>query len=338
MKQYNVAIVGATGAVGEQMRLILESRGFPVGALRLLASPKSEGKRLTWRRTGVSVTALAEDSFADVDIALFSAGSAISRRYAPIARDAGAVVIDNSSAWRMEEGVPLVVPEVNRQALAGHSGIIANPNCSTIQMVVVLKPLHDRWGLKRVIVSTYQAVSGTGRLAVEELLAQARAYLAGEPINAEIYPHQIAFNLLPHIDVFGADGYSNEERKMVNETRKIMDLPDLAMTATTVRVPIVVSHSESVNAEFVGSPDIDAARKILAAAPGVEVVDDPENAIYPMPITAAGKDSCYVGRLRLDGSAVNGLNLWVVADNLRKGAALNAVQIAECLISDGYLK
>ena len=338
MKQYNVAVVGATGAVGEQMRRILESRDFPVGVLRLLASVKSEGQRLTWRRTGVLVEALTENSFSDIDIALFSAGSEISRTYAPIARDAGAVVIDNSSAWRMDEDVPLVVPEVNRGALAAHKGIIANPNCSTIQMVVALKPLHDKWGLKRVVVSTYQAVSGTGRQAVEELLAQARAYLAGEPIQPEVYPHQIAFNLLPHIDVFGADGYSNEERKMINETRKIMELPGLAVTATTVRVPVVTGHAESINVEFAGSPDIGAVRRILAAAPGVEVVDDPENAEYPTPIFAAGKDSCFVGRLRLDESVANGLNFWVVADNLRKGAALNAVQIAECLISDGNLR
>jgi len=338
LKQYNVAVVGATGAVGEQMRRILESRDFPVGVLRLLASVKSEGQRLTWRRTGVLVEALTENSFSDIDIALFSAGSEISRTYAPIARDAGAVVIDNSSAWRMDEDVPLVVPEVNRGALAAHSGIIANPNCSTIQMVVALKPLHDKWGLKRVVVSTYQAVSGTGRQAVEELLAQARAYLAGEPIQPEVYPHQIAFNLLPHIDVFGADGYSNEERKMINETRKIMELPGLAVTATTVRVPVVTGHAESINVEFASSPDIGAVRQILAAAPGVEVVDDPENAEYPTPIFAAGKDSCFVGRLRLDESVANGLNFWVVADNLRKGAALNAVQIAECLISDGNLR
>lgn len=338
MKKYNVAIVGATGVVGEQMRLILESRDFPVQSLKLLASSKSKGKRLTWHRSGILTEVLEEDSFSEVDIALFSAGSEVSRRFAPIAKDAGAVVIDNSNAWRMDAEVPLVVPEVNREALAGHDGIIANPNCSTIQMVVALKPLHDKWKLKRVIVSTYQAVSGTGRKAVEELLVQTRAYLAGETVNTEVYPHRIAFNVLPHIDVFCPDGYTKEEQKMINETRKILGLPDLSMTATTVRVPVLVGHSESVNAEFVDFPDVEEARKILAEAPGVEVVDDPESTVYPMPIVAAGKDSCFVGRLRQDLSIDNGLNLWVVADNLRKGAALNAVQIAECLVSDGCLK
>ena len=335
MKQYNVAIVGATGAVGEQMRRILESREFPVQNLKLLASSRSEGKRLTWKRTGILVETLAPGSFAGVDIALFSAGSDISREYAPIARDAGAVVIDNSSAWRMESDVPLIVPEVNRQALAGHRGIIANPNCSTIQMVVVLKPLHDRWGLKRVVVSTYQAVSGTGRKAVEELMSQSRAYLAGEAINPEVYPHQIAFNLIPQIESFGEDGYSKEETKMIDETRKIMGLPRLPVTATTVRTPVIIGHAETVNVEFVEPVDVEEARDVLAAADGVEVVDEPAAGVYPMPIHAVGKDSCFVGRLRLDNSVPSGLNLWVVADNLRKGAALNAVQIAECLVENG---
>jgi len=335
LKQYNVAIVGATGAVGEQMRRILESREFPVQNLKLLASSRSEGKRLTWKRTGILVETLAPGSFAGVDIALFSAGSDISREYAPIARDAGAVVIDNSSAWRMESDVPLIVPEVNRQALAGHRGIIANPNCSTIQMVVVLKPLHDRWGLKRVVVSTYQAVSGTGRKAVEELMSQSRAYLAGEAINPEVYPHQIAFNLIPQIESFGEDGYSKEETKMIDETRKIMGLPRLPVTATTVRTPVIIGHAETVNVEFVEPVDVEEARDVLAAADGVEVVDEPAAGVYPMPIHAVGKDSCFVGRLRLDNSVPSGLNLWVVADNLRKGAALNAVQIAECLVENG---
>ena len=338
MQLLNVAIVGATGVVGEQMRQILEDRDFKVSSLRLFASERSGGKRLTWKRTGIEVEVLSPEAFRGIDIALFSAGSDVSKIYAPIARDSGAVVIDNSNAWRMETDVPLVVPEVNSPALAGHRGIIANPNCSTIQMVVALKPLQDRWGLKRVVVSTYQAVSGTGQKAVEELLSQSRAYLSGKPIEAEVYPHQIAFNVLPHIDVFDEDGYSKEEKKMINETRKILDLPDLPITATTVRVPVVTGHAESINVEFVEQMEIDEVRKALGEAEGVTVVDDPMEAQYPMPIDATGTDSCYVGRLRRDDSAVSAINLWVVADNLRKGAALNAIQIAEHLIKNDLIK
>lgn len=335
MREYNVAIVGATGAVGEQMRKILESRDFPVSHLKLLASERSEGKRLTWKRVGTEVEVLGADSFQNIDIALFSAGSEISEEYAPIARDSGAVVIDNSNAWRMDPEVPLVVPEVNPAALMGHHGLIANPNCSTIQMVVALKPLHDRWNLKRVVVSTYQAVSGSGQKAVDELMAQSEAYLADKPLDIEFYPHQIAFNLIPHIDVFDDDGNSKEEMKMVHETRKILDLDDLPITATTVRVPIVVGHSESINVELSEPVDVEEARKILSESSGITVIDNPREAEYPMPLNAAGTDDCYVGRIRRDDSLASGLNLWVVADNLRKGAALNAVQIAEVLVRAG---
>ncbi|MDI6822705.1 MAG: aspartate-semialdehyde dehydrogenase [Actinomycetota bacterium] len=332
MKEYNVAIVGATGAVGEEMRNILEERNFPVANLRLLASERSIGRRLTFRRVGVAVEQLFPDSFEGVDIALFSAGASISEEFAPLAVKAGAIVIDNSSAFRMKEDVPLVVPEVNPEALKGHKGIIANPNCSTIQMVVVLKPLHDRAKIRRIVVSTYQAVSGTGRKAVQELLDQAKAYLAGEEIISGVYPHQIVFNLLPHIDVFLENGYTKEETKMVDETRKIFGEPEMKITATCVRVPVFITHSEAVNIETERKISASEARRILENAPGVVVIDDPENLAYPMPIFAAGKDACYVGRIREDESVRCGLNLWIVSDNLRKGAALNAVQIAELLI------
>jgi len=332
VKEYNVAIVGATGAVGEEMRNILEERDFPVANLRLLASERSVGRRLTFRRTGVAVEQLSPDSFEGVDIALFSAGASISEEFAPLAVKAGAIVIDNSSAFRMKEDVPLVVPEVNPEALKDHKGIIANPNCSTIQMVVVLKPIHDRARIRRIVVSTYQAVSGTGKKAVQELLDQAKAYLAGEEIISGVYPHQIVFNLLPHIDVFLENGYTKEEMKMVDETRKIFGEPEMKITATCVRVPVFVTHSEAVNIETERKISASEAHRILENAPGVVVIDDPENLAYPMPIFAAGKDACYVGRIREDESVRCGLNLWIVSDNLRKGAALNAVQIAELLI------
>jgi aspartate-semialdehyde dehydrogenase len=330
-QELNVAIVGATGAVGETMRLILEERSFPVKKLRLLASHRSEGKRLPFRGEELSVEVLKEGSFEGIDLALFSAGATISREFAPLAVKAGAVVVDNSSAFRMEKDVPLVVPEVNPEEIARHRGIIANPNCSTIQMVVVLKPLHDLWSLKRVIVSTYQSVSGTGRRAMAELEEQTRAVLEGREPVAEIYPHPIAFNCLPHIDLFLENGYSREEMKMVQETQKIMNLPDLPVTATTVRVPVMVSHSESVYAEFGGEVSEEEAREALAKAPGVKLVDNPGRNLYPLATEVAGKDDCFVGRIRRDLFNPQALNLWVVADNLRKGAALNAVQIAERL-------
>jgi aspartate-semialdehyde dehydrogenase len=329
-REYDVAVVGATGAVGEAMRTILEQRDFPVRSLRLLASERSRGKRLAFRGEEIAVEVLGESSFKGVELALFSAGASVSRDFAPRAVEAGALVVDNSSAFRMDPEVPLVVPEVNPQDIALNRGIIANPNCSTIQMVVPLKPLHDRWGLRRVIVSTYQSVSGTGRRAMQELEDQLRAWVEGRQGPVEVYPHPIAFNCLPHIDVFQEEGYTREEWKMVRETRKIMGLPDLPVTATTVRVPVRVGHSESVYAEFSSRVDAEEAREILRKSPGVEVEDDPESNLYPLAVRAEGRDPCFVGRIRVDLSEPRALNFWVVADNLRKGAALNAVQIAEC--------
>jgi len=338
VKEYNVAIVGATGVVGKEMRKVLEQRDFPVNKLKLLASAKSAGRRLTFKRAGVTVEGLTKDSFRGVDIALFSAGASVSKEFAPHAVKAGAIVIDNSSAFRMDENVPLVVPEVNPNDVNSHSGIIANPNCSTIQMVVVLKPLYDKSRIKRIVVSTYQAVSGTGKEAIEELLSQSGRVLSGErKVEANVYPHQIAFNLLPQIDVFLENGYTKEEMKMVDETRKIMGDLEIGISATCVRVPILVSHSEAVNIETEEKITSSEARKILGNAPGVKVIDDPEKCIYPMPVFAAGTDACYVGRIREDKSVENGLNLWVVSDNLRKGAALNAVQIAELLLERNLL-
>ena len=336
-RNYSVAIAGATGAVGSEMIKILQERAFPVDSIRMLASKRSVGKRLSFQGEDVAVEELTKDSFTGVDIALFSAGGGRSLEFAPAAAKAGAVVIDNSSAFRMEDDIPLVVPEVNPHAVADYTnrGIIANPNCSTIQMVVALKPLHDEVKIKRIVVSTYQAVSGTGAQAVTELEEQTRALIEGKPAVSDVYPHQIAFNCLPHIDVFTDDGYSKEELKMVNETRKILEDPDISVTATTVRVPVYYGHSESVNVEFYGEFSPDRARKILSQAPGVVVIDDPAKNLYPLAIDAAGKDD-NVGRIRKDFSIENGLNLWIVSDNLRKGAALNAVQIAELLV-DKYL-
>lgn len=332
MKEYNVAIVGATGAVGEEMRRVLEQRDFPVASLKLLASERSAGRRLPFKRVGIEVEELNERSFKNVEIALFSAGGSISKQFAPLAVQAGAVVIDNSSAFRMEKDVPLIVPEVNPEDVRWHKGIIANPNCSTIQMVVVLKPLHDRSRIKRIVVSTYQSVSGTGKKAMEELIAQSKAVLAHEQPRAEIYPYQIAFNLVPQIDIFLENAYTKEEMKMIDETRKIMHDEQVGITATCIRVPVLISHAESVNIETEEKITPEEARAVLSKAPGVEVIDDPENTLYPLPVQAAGKDACYVGRVREDESIDNGLNLWIVSDNLRKGAALNAVQIAELLI------
>ncbi len=329
---YRVAVVGATGMVGMAMREILEERRFPVDDLKLLASERSRGRRLPFRGEDVEVQVLEEDSFRGVDLALFSAGAEISRRFAPLAVRAGALVVDNSSAFRMDPEVPLVVPEVNPQDAFSHRGLIANPNCSTIQMVVALKPLHERSPLRRVVVTTFQSVSGTGKDAVEELREQSASVLEGREPVARVYPHPIAFNCLPHIDVFLPNGYTKEEMKMVEETRKIMGIPDLPVCATTVRVPVFIGHSESVNAEFEEAIDPEEARRILSVAPGVEVVDDPGSDLYPLPVDAAGKDACFVGRIRADISCPRALNLWIVADNLRKGAALNAVQIAELVL------
>lgn len=334
--KYNVAVVGATGAVGEQMREILEERQFPVGELRLLASERSAGQFLPFQGHQVRVDVLDEDSFEDIDIGLFSAGGSVSAKFAPLAVAAGAVVVDNTSFFRMEPDIPLIVPEVNSKEIANYKsrGIIANPNCSTIQMVVALKPIHDAVRIKRVVVSTYQSVSGAGRKAMEELSQQVAALFNGREIKKEKFPHQIAFNCIPHIDVFMDSGYTKEEWKMIQETRKILGEPNLPMTATTVRVPVFLSHSESVNVETLVKLSASEAKQILREAPGIVVADDPQDNVYPMPVEAAGKDATYVGRIREDDSVPNGLNLWVVSDNLRKGAALNAVQIAEILVRD----
>jgi aspartate-semialdehyde dehydrogenase len=333
---YNVAVVGATGAVGEQMREVLEERQFPVGELRLLASERSAGQYLPFQGRQLRVEALKEDSFSNIDIGLFSAGGAVSAKFAPLAVAAGAIVVDNTAFFRMEPDVPLVVPEVNAKEIAKYKarGIIANPNCSTIQLVVALKPIHDAARLKRVVVSTYQSVSGAGRQAMDELSQQVTALFSGHEIRKQKFPHQIAFNCIPHIDVFMEGGYTKEEWKLIHETRKIFAEPNLPVTATTVRVPVFCSHSESVNVETEKKLSAQGAKDILRDAPGVLLVDEPENNLYPMAIDATGKDATYVGRIREDDSIANGLNLWVVADNLRKGAALNAVQIAEILIRD----
>jgi aspartate-semialdehyde dehydrogenase len=331
---YTVAVVGATGAVGTEMISILEERKFPIGELRPLASLRSAGDTVSFHDREVVVQELTEQSFAGVDIALFAAGAELSRKLAPIAVQAGAVVIDNSAAWRMDPKVPLVVPEVNKRDLARHEGIIANPNCSTIQMVVALQPLHHAARIKRIVVTTFQSVSGTGKEAMDELLEESRDLLWFKDVTPTVYPHQIAFNVLPHIDEFLPSGYTKEEMKMLHETRKIMGDDSIQVTATTVRVPVYVGHSESVNIETQKKLSANEARALLAEAPGVMVYDDPAHKIYPTPIDVAGKDEVYVGRVREDESIPNGLNLWIVADNLRKGAALNAIQIAEALVAD----
>ncbi len=329
---YNVAVVGATGAVGEEMIKTLERRNFPVNALRPLASANSAGMEVEYRNDKWAVEELTHDSFEGVDIALFSAGATRSREFAPSAVDAGAIVIDNSSAFRMDDDVPLVAPEVNPGAITGHNGIIANPNCSTIQMVVALKPLHDFARIRRVVVSTYQSVSGAGKQAMEELGQQTRDIFNFQDIEPDKFPHQIAFNVIPHIDTFEPDGYTREEIKMVKETKKIMGDDNIKVTATTVRVPVFYAHSESVNLEFENAINPDMARELLSEAPGVKVVDDPDELKYPLAVEAAGKDEVFVGRIRRDDTVKHGLNLWIVSDNIRKGAALNAVQIAEKLV------
>uniref|UniRef100_A0A7C4RTG3 Aspartate-semialdehyde dehydrogenase n=1 Tax=Desulfatirhabdium butyrativorans TaxID=340467 RepID=A0A7C4RTG3_9BACT len=332
-KSFHVAVAGATGAVGNQMIACLEERNFPVKSIKLLASARSVGKTLKFRGESIPVEELKETSFTGVDIALFSAGGGTSLKFAPAAAESGCVVIDNSSAWRMDPHIPLVVPEVNAHAIAQYKtkGIIANPNCSTIQMVVVLHPIHRRYRIKRIVVSTYQAVSGTGQKAIEELLEQTKAFLEGKPIEKRVYPHRIAFNCLPHIDQFLENGYTKEEMKMVNETRKIMEDDAIAVTATTIRVPVLYGHSESINIETEHPVSPAEIRELLQDAPGVKVVDDPAANRYPMAIEAAGQDLTFVGRIRKDESIANGINMWVVADNIRKGAATNAVQIAEIL-------
>jgi len=338
MSGLNVAILGATGLVGREFIRILAERRFPMDTVRLLASSRSAGRKISVNGVEIEVEEAGPDSFRDIDVALFSAGGGPSRHFAPIAVKSGAVVIDNSSAFRMEGDVPLVVPEVNPEDAAGHHGIIANPNCSTIQMVVALWPLHRVNPIRRIVVATYQAVSGTGTRAVEALSGETRTVLDGAVVTPHVYPHQIAFNTLPQIDVFLDNGYTREEWKMIKETRKIMHAPDMAVSATCVRVPVYRGHSEAVQIEMEHFMPPDRARDILGKAPGVKLLDDPTVELYPLPNLAAGTDEVYVGRIRADASHPQGLVLWVVSDNLRKGAALNAVQIAELVTARGWLK
>lgn len=332
-----VAVAGATGAVGREMLKTLQARQFPAKRVKALASARSVGKKLDFGDSRLVVEELRDDSFQDTDLALFSAGGETSKQFAPKAAQAGCVVVDNSSAWRMDPEVPLVVPEVNPQDLEQHTNIIANPNCSTIQMVVAVKPIYDQAGINRIVVSTYQAVSGSGQKAVEELESQIRSLLNMQEAQSKVYPHQIAFNCLPHIDDFLDNDYSKEEMKMVNETKKILSDEAIRITATTVRVPVFYGHSESVNIETKSKLPAKEARVLLSQSPGIRVLDNPREKIYPMPIQAAVEDETFVGRIREDISQENGLDLWIVSDNIRKGAALNAVQIAEELVKRNLL-
>jgi aspartate-semialdehyde dehydrogenase len=337
-KKFSIAVAGATGAVGNQMVRCLEEADFPIRSIKLLASARSVGRHLRFKGDTIEVEELKEDSFNGMDIALFSAGGGTSEKFAPHAAQAGCVVVDNSSAWRMDPDVPLVVPEVNPHAIAQYTrkGIIANPNCSTIQMVVALDPIHKKYGIKRIVVSTYQAVSGTGKKAIDELFDQTRALINFLNCENKVYPHRIAFNCLPHIDTFMPNGYTKEEIKMVNETRKILEDNSIGVTATTVRVPVFHSHSESVNVETKEPISARDVKLLLENTPGIKVVDDPGNNLYPLATDAAGQDLTLVGRIRDDESIPNGINMWIVADNIRKGAATNAVQIARVL-ADKYL-
>jgi len=337
MKGYRVAIVGATGLVGQEFIKVLEQRNFPMTSIHLLASDRSAGRKLFVTHREIEVKETTPESFKGIDIALFSAGAETSRYFSPLAAQSGAVVVDNSSAFRMDSRVPLVVPEVNPEDIRWHRGIIANPNCSTIQMVVALYPLHQVNPIKRIVVATYQAVSGTGSAAIDELTTQAKQILNGQTTLPHVYPHQIAFNLLPEIDVFLDNGYTKEEWKMAEETRKIMHADDIAISATCVRVPVFVGHSEAIYVEFSQPMFPEEARRILAQAPGVKVLDDPTISLYPQPWSAASTDEVFVGRIRKDTSHPNGLVMWVVADNLRKGAALNTVQIAEEMIKREWI-
>lgn len=335
-KKFNVAVAGATGVVGHQMLACLEERNFPVANIKMLASARSKGKRITFKGAEFIVEELTENSFEGVDIAFFSAGGGTSLKFSPHAAASGCVVIDNSKAWRMDPDVPLVVPEVNPHAVAGYKSkyIIANPNCSTIQMVVALAPIHRQAKIKRIVVSTYQAVSGTGKAAIDELLDQTRAYVKSEKMINKVYPHRIAFNCLPHIGPFLDNGYTEEEMKMVHETRKILEDNTIAVSATTIRVPVFYGHSEAVNIETEKPISPEEVRALMEKQPGVRLVDNPRQNIYPMPIDAAGQDLTLVGRIRKDESVKNGIDMWVVADNIRKGAATNAIQIGEILVSE----
>lgn len=331
---YSVAVVGATGAVGQEMISILKQKAFPVGELRAIASERSHGKEVEFNGAKLKVMKLDKASFNGVDIALFSAGASRSREFAPIAVEAGAVVIDNSSAFRMEDDVPLVIPEINPHRIADYTrrGIIANPNCTTAVAIMALKPLHDVANIRRVVAASYQAVSGAGAQAMEELRTQTKAIMEGEAFESRVFPHQIAFNLLPHIDAFLENGYTKEEMKLHNETRKILEDDSMQLTATTVRVPVFRAHSVAMNIETERKISVSEAREALGSFPGLRVVDEPQALSYPMPIEAAGLDECLVGRIREDYTVPAGISLWVVGDQLRKGAALNAIQIAEVLI------
>jgi aspartate-semialdehyde dehydrogenase len=330
-KSYHVAIVGATGAVGEELLRVLERRAFPVERLLPLCSERSAGKSVSFRGEEIVSEQLSSKSFAGVDLAFFSAGGNISREYAPVAREAGTVVIDNSSVFRMEPDVPLVIPEINGDDVRQHRGLIANPNCTTAVALMALYPLHRAFGVRRVIAASYQAVSGSGARAINELRSQVQAAAENRPPIADIYPHPIAFNLLPHVDSFLPSGYTKEEMKMQNEGRRIMHLPDFRASVTCVRVPVYRAHSVAVSAEFERPVSVEEAHEVLAKAPGLELIDEPQNNRYPMPLFTAGKDNCEVGRVRRDCAFENGLSFWVSGDQLLKGAALNAVQIAELL-------
>ncbi len=336
-KQYNVAVVGATGIVGAEFLKIVAERHFPLKALKLLATERSAGKRVRFGEGDIGVEATTHASFAGADFVFISASGAASREYAPVARDAGAIVIDDSSVWRQDPDVPLVVPEVNADDIDAHKGILAIPNCSTTPLVMCLWPLHRLNRVTRVIADTYQSVAGTGTAAVAELDEQSRAWAEGRELTPHAYPHQIAFNLLPQIDTFMDSGYTKEEWKMMAETRKIMHEPELPLSATCVRVPVFVSHSLAAHVEFERAMTADEVRDVLREAPGVVVQDDPDVNLYPMPRSAAGRDPVYVGRIRQDMSHPNGIAMWIASDNLRKGAALNAVQIAEEMITRGLV-
>jgi aspartate-semialdehyde dehydrogenase len=331
MKEYHIALVGATGAVGAELLGVLERRNFPVAALRAISSARSAGKTVPFKGRAVPVEALTENSFAGIDIAFFSAGSEISRTWVPLARQAGAIVIDNSPAFRMEEDVPLVIPEINAADVRKHRGIIANPNCTAAVALMAIYPLHRAFGVRRVIAASYQAVSGTGARAIAELKEQVAAAATNQEAAPQVYPHPIAFNLLPHVGSFSASGYTSEEEKLQSEGRKIMHLPAFRASITCVRVPVYRAHSIAVTAEFERPVSVEQAREVLAKAPGLELVDEPRGNRYPMPLYVAGKDNCEVGRVRLDCALENGLSFWVAGDQLLKGAALNAVQIAELL-------
>jgi len=334
MKSYKVAVAGVTGAVGQEMLKILEERNFPVKQLKPLASQRSLGKVITFRGEKIPVEVLAADSFRGMDLALFSAGASISKEFAPLAGNAGCIVIDNSSAFRQDPEVPLIIPEINPEAVVDFNkkNIIANPNCTTIVAILPLKPLHDYGKIKRVVASSYQAASGAGARAMQELEDQVKEYTLGQEMAVGVFPYQIAFNLIPQVDVFLDNFYTKEEMKMVWESRKIMGEPNLQVTATCVRVPVFRAHSVSINIETEKKITRDKAIELLSSFPGITVQDDPANRVYPMPWFATGKDDCYVGRIREDISGPNGLSFWSVGDQIRKGAALNAIQIAELLV------